>query len=257
MGHLWGWRGGAPWWSEAGPGRGPAPASGPGPAGGSSAAARSRCARGPSLRTKDTGVSAQEAAALWGGWRRGGRTGAVVRPLLDWDAPAGDGARGRRTRAGSVSRAGGGAAEPSRWPAGFRVPHRPPTATPHWPRGGRTPWRRLGAGREGLAGPRGRLSPAQAAERFWPEPQAPTAGAGPSSPAPCSRDRGQLGPGRLSRPRELPAGCPVKPPPALLPATAPRGAQAPRPLERGATAGRGRRGSPHRQTGRTTPTARV
>lgn len=52
MEHLWGLQDGVPWYSEAGPGHGPA--SGPGPAEGSLTTAHSHSARGPFLGTNET-----------------------------------------------------------------------------------------------------------------------------------------------------------------------------------------------------------
>lgn len=74
-GHLWAWPGGAPWRSEAGPGRGPGPASGPGPAEESLTAARSRSARGPYLGEESWHRETRPRAGLHGGARqlRGGK----------------------------------------------------------------------------------------------------------------------------------------------------------------------------------------
>lgn len=52
MEHLWGLQDGVPWYSEAGPGHGPA--SGPGPAEESLTTAHSHSARGPFLGTNET-----------------------------------------------------------------------------------------------------------------------------------------------------------------------------------------------------------
>lgn len=72
---MWAWPGGAPWRSEAGPGRGPGPASGPGPAEESLTAARSRSARGPYLGEESWHRETRPRAGLHGGARqlRGGK----------------------------------------------------------------------------------------------------------------------------------------------------------------------------------------